>query len=121
MSSSPVRIYHNARCSKSRSACSILEGLGVQAEVVEYLKTPPTREALAALLAMLGKRPLEVIRKGEDVFKEQYAGRDLSDEDWLDALVAHPVLLERPIVVAGGRAIVARPPEVLQAWLESLE
>lgn len=112
-----VRIYHNARCSKSRSACSLLEGMGVKAEVVEYLKTPPTREEIVALLAKLGKRPLEVIRKGEDVFKEHYAGRNLDDDAWVDALVAHPILLERPIVVAGDRAIVARPPEVLEGWL----
>jgi arsenate reductase len=70
---------------------------------------------------MLGKRPLDVIRRGEDVFKEHYAGRELTDEEWMDALVAHPVLLERPIVVAGGRAIVARPPEVLEAWLKSIQ
>ncbi len=107
----PIRIYHNPRCSKSRTACSILREKGVRAEVIEYLQTPPTRQELVALLGKLGMRPAELVRTGEAIFKAEYRGRQLSDEEWLDALVAHPVLIERPIVVAGNRAVVARPPE----------
>lgn len=107
----PVRIYHNPRCSKSRSACAILAEKGVDAEVVEYLKTPPDRATLSALLAKLGLRAEELVRKGEAIVKTEYAGRTMSDEDWLEAMLAHPILIERPIVVVGGRAVVARPPE----------
>lgn len=107
----PVRIYHNPRCSKSRSACAILAEKGVEAEVVEYLKTPPDRATLSALLAMLGLRAEELVRKGEAIVKIEYAGRRMSDEDWLEAMLAHPILIERPIVVVGERAVVARPPE----------
>lgn len=107
----PVRIYHNPRCSKSRSACAILAEKGVEAEVVEYLKTPPDRATLTALLAKLGLRAEELVRKGEAIVKTEYAGRTMSDEDWLEAMLAHPILIERPIVVVGERAVVARPPE----------
>lgn len=107
----PVRIYHNPRCSKSRSACAILAEKGIAAEVVEYLKTPPDRATLTALLAKLGLRAEELVRKGEAIVKTEYAGRAMSDEDWLEAMLAHPILIERPIVVVGERAVVARPPE----------
>ena len=109
--STPIVIYHNARCSKSRSACEIVAGKGDDARVVEYLETPPSREELRALLKKLGMRPSELVRRGEDAFKENYAGKTLDDEQWLDALVAHPILIERPIVVRGERAVIARPPE----------
>ena len=107
----PVRIYHNPRCSKSRSACAILAEKGVEAEVIEYLKTPPDRATLSALLAKLGLRAEELVRKGEAIVKTEYAGRTMRDEDWLEAMLAHPILIERPIVVVGERAVVARPPE----------
>jgi arsenate reductase len=117
MSTTPLRIYHNPRCSKSRSACGLLEEAGVQAEVVEYLKTPPTKAELRDLLRKLDMKPGELVRKGETVYKENYAGKSLTDEQWLDALVAHPILIERPIVVKGNRAVVARPPERLKELL----
>jgi arsenate reductase len=106
-----ARIYHNPRCSKSRAALALLEQQGVSAEVVEYLKTPPSRAELQALLRRLGLKPERIVRRGEAVFKEKYAGRSLSDEEWLDALVENPILIERPIVVIGDRAILGRPPE----------
>lgn len=111
MSAATLRIYHNPSCSKSRSACALIAENGVAAEVVEYLQTPPTREGLRALLKKLGMKPAELVRQGEAVFKEHYAGRTLTDEEWLDAMVAHPILIERPIVVRGDKAVVARPPE----------
>lgn len=112
MSPSPVRVFHNARCSKSRSACALLAERGVELEVVDYLRTPPTQEELRALLTLLGMRAEALVRKGEDVFRDHYAGRSLTEEEWLEALVAHPILMERPIVVYGNRAVVARPPEL---------
>jgi len=111
MSTSTFLIYHNPRCSKSRSACALIAENGIAAEVVEYLQTPPTKEELRALLKKLGMKPGELVRQGEEEFKEHYAGRTLTDEEWLDAMVAYPILIERPIVVCGDRAVVARPPE----------
>lgn len=106
-----LRIYHNPRCSKSRAACALLEGRGIPVEIVEYLKTTPTRPELKSLLVKLGLRAEDLVRRGETVFKEKYAGRTLTDEEWLDALVADPILIERPIVVLGDRAVLGRPPE----------
>ncbi|MBL8408462.1 MAG: arsenate reductase family protein [Candidatus Accumulibacter sp.] len=84
---------------------------GVDAEIVDYLKTPPSHEELRELLRKLGMRPSELVRRGEAVFKEHYAGRSLSDDEWLEALLTHPILIERPIVVCGDRAVLGRPPE----------
>lgn len=111
MSAASLRIYHNPGCSKSRSACALIAESGMAAEVVEYLETPPAKEELRALLKKLGMKPAELVRQGEAVFKAHYAGRTLTDEEWLDAMVAHPILIERPIAVCGDRAVVARPPE----------
>lgn len=107
----PIVIYHNARCSKSRSACEIVAGQGVDAEIIDYLKTPPSREDLRALLKKLGMKPAELVRRSEDVFKENYAGKTLDDEQWLDVLATHPILIERPIIVRGDFAVIGRPPE----------
>lgn len=107
-----VRIYHNPRCSKSRTTLQLLRDRGVEPEVVEYLKTPPDRAELAGLLAMLGLSPQQLLRRGEAVYKE--LGLDdpaLDDQKLIDAMVEHPVLIERPIVVTNGKAALGRPPE----------
>lgn len=117
MSKEFIRIYYNPRCSKCRETVALVSERGYATELVEYLVTPPGREELRSLLLKLGMKPLELVRKGEKVFTQHYAGRTLSDEDWLDALVAHPVLIERPIVVRGSKALVARPPEKVLALL----
>jgi arsenate reductase (glutaredoxin) len=106
-----VVIYHNPRCGKSRDTLAILKENGVEPEIVEYLKTPPTREELGGILKKLGMRPEQIVRKGEDVYKQKFAGKTLSDAQWLDALAANPILIERPIVVKGGKAVIGRPPE----------
>ncbi len=104
-------IYHNPRCGKSRAALGILTGHGIEPTIVEYLKTPLDRDQLRALLKKLGLKPEQIVRKGEEVYKQAYASKAMTDDDWLDALVAHPILMERPIVVKGNRAVVGRPPE----------
>ncbi len=111
MSAELFRIYHNASCSKSRSTCAILAEKGIPTEVVEYLKTPPTRAELQRLLSLLGMQASELVRRDEEVFREHFADRDLSEDECLDAMVAHPILIERPIVVRGNRAVIGRPPE----------
>lgn len=109
---SETTIYHNPRCSKSRATLALLEERGVAPTVVEYLKMPPDAAQVEALLRMLGKEPRDVMRTGEDA----YAELGLSDtgktrDELIAAIVAHPILLERPIVVVNGRAAIGRPPE----------
>nr|WP_218035946.1 arsenate reductase (glutaredoxin) [Sphingobium sp. 15-1] len=110
---SPVKaiIWHNPRCSKSRQALAILEATpGVEVEVVEYLKTPPSRTEIEAVLAKAGVRSSEAVRKGEAVVKE--IGLDLTDNKAvLDAMAQHPILIERAIVITDKGAVIARPPE----------
>lgn len=116
--SDSVRVYHNPRCSKSREACRLLEERGVAVEVVEYLKTPPSRAELADLLIKLGLSARELVRTGEEIYKSEFKGRELDEAAWLDALAAHPILIERPIAVRGQRAVVGRPPEKVLSLLD---
>ena len=105
-----VTIYHNPRCSKSRQTLAILEEKGVAHNVVEYLTTPPSQAELKRMLAKLGMKPADIIRKKE----AKEAGIDvaaMSDADLIKAMVAHPIVIERPIVVANDKAVMGRPPE----------
>ncbi len=111
MSKEILTVYYNPRCSKCREAVALVSERGYNTVLIKYLDTPLSKETLSSLLHKLGMKPLELIRKGEEVFKQHFAGRTLSDEEWLDALVAYPVLMERPVVVRGNKAIVARPAE----------
>lgn len=109
-----VTIYHNPRCSKSRQTLALLEARGLQPRVVEYLKTPPDRAMLAGLLGKLGIPARELLRQNEPEFTALGLGdTSLSDDALIDAMAAHPRLIERPIVVAGRRARVGRPPEAV--------
>ncbi len=105
-------IYHNPRCSKSRQTLSLLEQHGLDPEIIEYLKTPPSAAELKNILKMLEMTPRELLRRGEDAYKQ--LGLDdesLSDDRLIAAMVENPVLIERPIVVHEGRAAIGRPPE----------
>jgi len=106
-----LKIYHNTRCKKSRETLQLIEEAGAMVEVIEYLKVTPTAEELGEIVQKLGIKPEELIRKNEAVYKEQYKGKDLSDTEWLNTMVANPKLIERPIVVKGDEAIIGRPPE----------
>jgi len=113
-----VTIYHNPRCSKSREALSLLRDQGVEPEIVEYLKDPPNAQVLSDLLNQLGLEPRALMRRKEAEYAE--LGLDdpaLSREALIEAMVTHPRLIERPIVVKGGKAALGRPP---QAVLEIL-
>lgn len=115
-----TKIYHNPRCSKSRAALELLESKGVEFEEVRYLEAPPTEAELRKIVELLGVKPVELVRRGEKLFKElELADKDLSDDQWLKTLAANPKLIERPIVLHGGRAIVGRPPERVLDLLES--
>ena len=106
-----IVVYHNTRCRKSREACSILETEGASFEVVEYLKTPLKQNEIKELLKKLGLKAEEIIRKGEAVFKENYKGKTISETEWLKILADNPILIERPIIVKGNKAVIGRPPE----------
>lgn len=106
-----MKIYHNPRCSKSRETLAIIEEKGVEVEVVEYLKQVPTREELRSILSTLGIPAEKLIRKGEMDFKENFKGKQLSDDEWVDAMIKYPKLIERPIVLNGNRAVLGRPPQ----------
>ncbi len=106
-----MKIYHNPRCRKSRETLQLIEDRGQKPEIIEYLKTPPSKAELTNLIKTLGVKPADLIRKGEAEYKELYKGKILSDEEWIDAMIAHPKLIERPIVVEGKSAILGRPPE----------
>lgn len=108
----PIRIFHNPRCSKSRQTLELLEKQGIEPEIIRYLETPPTEKELSDILDALDLQPRELMRKGEKEYKE--LGLDdasLSRAQLITAMVATPKLIERPIVLANGKAAVGRPPE----------
>jgi arsenate reductase (glutaredoxin) len=108
-----VTVWHNPRCSKSRGACGLLEDREVDVEVRRYLDQPPSRAELEDVLARLGlDDPRQMMRTGERVYRELSLA-DAGPDELLDAMVEHPILIERPIVIRGGRAVIARPPERL--------
>jgi arsenate reductase len=107
-----IRIYHNPRCSKSRATLALLQEQGLEPEIQLYLESPPDAAELRSILNKLGKTARELMRKGEAEFREQgLMDESLSDEELIRAMVATPKLIERPIVLANGRAAIGRPPE----------
>ncbi len=106
-----MKIYHNPRCSKSRQTLNLIKEAGKDVEIVEYLKNPPTADELREVLRKLNLPVEYLIRKNEDIYKTQYKGKELSEEEWIQALAEHPKMLERPIVVEGDKAVLGRPPE----------
>jgi arsenate reductase len=110
-------IYHNPRCTKSRATLALLQGRGIEPRVIEYLETPPTAAELKAIIGQLGISAEQLVRKGEDIYKTKYAGKTLTDAQWIEAMVRDPVLIERPIVVSGDRAVIGRPPENVEPLL----
>ena len=109
---SEIVIYHNPRCSKSRQSLALLEENGITPDIVPYLDTPPSEAGLRSLLKKLAKKPREIMRRGEAVYKEKNLADDaLTDAQLVAAMVAHPILIERPIIVKGARAVLGRPPE----------
>ena len=114
-------IYHNPRCSKSRTALVLLQERQVPLRIVEYLKDPPSRDELAALRRKLGVPPQDWVRKGEAEFRAAGLSATSTEAELLDAMARHPILIERPIVVHGNRAVVGRPPERVLELLDDEE
>lgn len=112
-----MKIYHNPRCRKSRETLALIRNAGTEPEVVLYLENPPSVEELSDLLKLLGIQAQQLLRKGEKIFKENFKGQEYSDTEWVEIMVKHPKLIERPIVVKDGKAVLGRPPENVEALL----
>ncbi len=108
---SEFTIYHNPRCSKSRATLALLEQRGVTPDVVLYLEHPLTEAQIRKLLGKLGMSAAQLVRRGEDAYRERGLGRDSGEDELIAAMAECPRLIERPVVVRGGRAILGRPPE----------
>jgi arsenate reductase len=112
-----IKIYHNPRCRKSRETLNLIREAGHEPEIIEYLKNPPSASELKELLERMGKKPMEIIRKGEEVFKSNFKGRTFSDDEWIRIMVENPKLIERPIVIKGDEVRLGRPPETVKEIL----
>lgn len=108
---------HNPRCSKSRAALELVRDAGVELPVREYLRDPLSVDELRGIVQLLGVRPIDIVRRGEAQYAELGLGDDTPDEEVLRAMAQHPILIERPIVVRDGRAVVGRPPELIRELL----
>jgi len=106
-----IKIYHNPRCSKSRQGLAIVEASGKPFTTVLYLKDLLTEKELRTIIEYLKCKPLDLVRKNESIWKEQFKGKTLSDDEIVSALAKFPKLIERPIVVVGEKAVIGRPPE----------
>ena len=108
-----ITILHNPRCSKSREALQILNDNKCEIEIIEYLKNTPSKKELKDVLMKLGLKPADIVRKKEDVFIKKFKDKKFTDSEWLQILTENPVLIERPIVIDGYKAVIGRPPELV--------
>ena len=107
-------IYHNPRCTKSRQGLALLEELKADYEVIEYLKELPTKAELKSVLKKLGMNAEELVRKSEAVYKSEFKGKTLSEDQWIAAMISEPKLIERPIIIKGDKAVIGRPTEKIK-------
>ncbi len=112
-----MKIYHNPRCSKSRKGLQYLEAKGCKFEIVKYLEDSLSEKELTELIAKTGRKPFDFVRQHEKEYKENYKGKNLSDEEWIKVLLENPKLLHRPIVVNGDKAVLGNPPENMDGIL----
>ena len=112
-----IEIYHNPRCSKSRQTLEILENENQDIKIIKYLDTPPTYNQLHSIIELLGIKPIDLVRKGEAIWKENFKGKSLSEEELISAMIENPKLIERPIVINNGKAVIGRPPEIIKTIL----
>jgi len=112
-----MKIYHNNRCRKSREGLAILEVSKQPFEIVNYLENPPSKEELENIVNMLAIEPIELVRKNEAIWKENFKDKDLSDIAIINVMLKYPKLIERPIVIKNNRAVIGRPPEKIKELL----
>lgn len=106
-----IKIYHNPRCSKSRSGLEIVKESGKDFEIISYLENVPTKKELKIILTLLKIKAEDLVRKNETIWKENFKGKDLTEEQLIDAMIKYPKLIERPIVINGKKAVIGRPSE----------
>lgn len=109
-----IKIYHNTRCSKSREGLCLLNDLKQEVEIINYIENPLTFEELKNIIGLLKIKPIELVRTKETIWKEQFKNKELTDKEIIQAMVDYPKLIERPIVVNGNKAVVARPSEKIK-------
>ena len=112
-----MKIFHNPRCSKSRQGLAILNDAKVDFEIIEYLKTPPSEKEIKDILSKLNMEPIDLIRKNEAIWKENYKGKELSNDQIIKAMAENPKLIERPIVIHNNKAVLGRPPENISSLI----
>ncbi len=108
-----VQILHNPRCGKSREALKLLQDEGCDIEIIEYLKDIPTKKELKNILDKLGLKAVDIVRKKEAIFLEKFKNKTFTNEEWIQILIENPILIERPIVIDGYKAVIGRPPELV--------
>ena len=108
-----IQILYNPRCSKCREALSLLEGESCEIEVVEYLKEKITKKELKNILSKLGLKAFDIVRKKEPLYEKKFKNKTFTNEEWIQLLLENPILIERPIVIDGYKAIIGRPPELV--------
>jgi len=108
-----MKIYHNPRCSKSRTGLAYLQTKNIEFEVIDYIKTPLTEEDLNKILMLLNKKASEMVRAQEEMYKKELKGKNFTEEEWIKIIVKNPRLLQRPIVVGKTKAVWAQPPELI--------
>lgn len=106
-----IQIYHNSRCGKSRECLAFLEKSGQKYEIIKYLEDVPTFDELKEIIKKLGIKPIELVRRKEKIWMENFKDKPLSDDEIINAMISNPILIERPIVINGDKAIIARPLE----------
>ena len=106
-----IKIYHNPRCRKSREGLTILENSGKEFQIIKYLEEVPSEDTLKEIISLLGISPIQLVRKTEQIWKENYKGKELSDIEIIKAMIENPKLIERPIVIYNSKAVIGRPPE----------
>lgn len=112
-----MKIYHNPRCSKSRQGVAFLEELNQKFEIIDYIKSPVSEEELTDLIKLLNIAPIDLVRKNEAIWKENFKGKTLSNLEIIKAMVEFPKLIERPIIVNGKKAVIGRPTELITSIL----
>ena len=110
-----IKIYHNNRCSKSRKGVELLEESGKEFEIIKYLENIPTQEELTNIISLLNISPIDLVRKNEKDWKENFKGKELNDMGIITAMVEFPKLIERPIVINNDKAVIGRPTELIES------
>ena len=106
-----IQMLHNSRCKKSRETLAIIEKNGSEIEIIDYLNNPVSKNTLKNIIKKLDIKPIELIRKGESIWKERFKDQDMNEEEIINCMIEYPKLIERPIVIKNNEAIIGRPPE----------